>query len=209
MRFSDVRVQHIYSVDFDPVHVCEFNRKHFAIVLKKNTDKKTVIVMPLTTSSKGEGGNKVNLGVIDTLPQALKVYSTYAVYNQMRTLNTDRFKPMLDGENNIIEFSVDDLVFSRLFDFGITDLTYNMKQDEKILLLKSLYNKECANKAINLAYNIIRLQKQIDKIQEEVSRIETEIQNILYNVPYEAELCQSDVDNGIDAILKDIIQKNS
>ncbi|MDR1550194.1 MAG: type II toxin-antitoxin system PemK/MazF family toxin [Hungatella sp.] len=60
MRFSDVKVQHIYSVDFDPVNICEFNRKYFAIVLTKNIDKKTVIVMPLTTSSNGEGENKVN-----------------------------------------------------------------------------------------------------------------------------------------------------
>jgi hypothetical protein len=58
------------------------------------------------------------LGGINTLPQALRDCSAYAVYDQKHTLNTDRFRPMLDGENNIIECNMNDLIFNQLLDLG-------------------------------------------------------------------------------------------
>lgn len=54
MRFSDIKIGHIYNVIFDPVRFCEFNGKHLALVLKKNNDRKTFIVMPLTSESNGD-----------------------------------------------------------------------------------------------------------------------------------------------------------
>lgn len=48
MKFSDIQVGYIYNVIFDPVRNCEFNGKHLALVLKRNNDKQTFIVMPLT-----------------------------------------------------------------------------------------------------------------------------------------------------------------
>lgn len=62
MRFSDIRVGYIYNVIFDPVRTCEFNGKHLAVVLKKNNDKATFIVMPLTSAPSGAGVNKIKLG---------------------------------------------------------------------------------------------------------------------------------------------------
>lgn len=35
LYFSEIKEQHIYYVDFDPVKTCEFNGKHLVIVLKK------------------------------------------------------------------------------------------------------------------------------------------------------------------------------
>lgn len=54
MKFSDIKVKHIYNVIFDPVRDCEFNGKHLALVLKQNNDKRTFIVMPLTSEPNGD-----------------------------------------------------------------------------------------------------------------------------------------------------------
>lgn len=97
MRFSDIKVGYIYNVIFDPVRDCEFDGRHLAVVLKKNNDKATFIVMPLTSASNGDGVNKVKLGVMTTLPSSLKLNDTYAVYNQVRTVNADRFITLKEG----------------------------------------------------------------------------------------------------------------
>lgn len=85
MKYSDINIGSIYNVDFDPVRPCEFDKLHLALVLKKNNDKKTAIVLPLTSASNGNNVNKINLGKLDCLPSSLKTADTYAVYNQIRT----------------------------------------------------------------------------------------------------------------------------
>lgn len=37
-------------------------------MVKKNNDKRTCIVVPLTSKNNGEGVNKINIGHINTLP---------------------------------------------------------------------------------------------------------------------------------------------
>lgn len=91
MRFSDIKVGYIYNVIFDPVRDCEFDGKHLAVVLKKNNDKASFIVMPLTSAPNGVGVNKMDVGEMECLPTSLKNNHTYAVYNQIRTVNANRF----------------------------------------------------------------------------------------------------------------------
>ena len=69
MRFSDVKERYLYYVDFDPVRYCEFNGNHLAVVLKKNNDKRTAIVMPLTSRENGVGTNKILIDNIEDLPE--------------------------------------------------------------------------------------------------------------------------------------------
>ena len=65
MKFSEINVKCIYFIDFDPVQYCEFNGKHLAVVLKRNSDKQTYVVMPLTSKSNGVGFNKIKLNKIN------------------------------------------------------------------------------------------------------------------------------------------------
>lgn len=97
MRFSDIKVGCVYNVIFEPVRNGEFGGKHLAVVLKKNNDKATFIVMPFTSAPNGVGLNKVKLGIMDGLPLSLKCNDTYAVYNQIRTVNADRFIALKEG----------------------------------------------------------------------------------------------------------------
>ncbi len=101
MKFSHIKPRSIYIVDFDPVRQCEFNGRHLALVLKRNNDKNTFIVMPLTSSPNGENINKINIGNIDTLPPSLRNNITYAVFNQIRTVKADRFIALKDGNKRV------------------------------------------------------------------------------------------------------------
>jgi PemK-like protein. len=97
MQFSDILVQHLYFVNFDPVQQCEFDRQHLALVLKRNNDNRTFVVMPLTSQPNGDGVNKKRLGMISMLPPNLATNVTYAVFNQVRTVNASRFSSIKNG----------------------------------------------------------------------------------------------------------------
>ena len=97
MRFSDIKEGFIFYVIFDPVRDCEFDGRHLAVVLKRNNDKATFIVMPVTSAPNVVGVNKIKLGAMNSLPSSLKTYDTYAVYNQVRTVKADRFIALKEG----------------------------------------------------------------------------------------------------------------
>ena len=205
MKFSDILVKHIYNVIFDKVLPCEFDGKHLALVLKRNNDKKTFIVMPLTSEPNGVGINKIKLHTITSLPSSLRKNDTYAVFNQIRTVNASRFISLKEG-SNVIQSNIDDDTFYHLLSLGIKELMLNLDQDEKIYLLKKLYEKECINKAKDLAYNILKLKKEIENNIEKMAAIKIEIKGILNNIPYSLE--QKYIDDGIKDILDDVFLGN-
>lgn len=141
MRAGDIKAGHIYNVIFDPVRDCEFDGKHLAVVLKKNNDKSTFVVMPLTSSPNGNGINKIFTGKILTLPSSLRTNDTYAVLNQIRTLNASRFISLKEGRETI------DVIFAKeklhqLMLLAVKELVYSMDQDSKISLFKTAYEQE-------------------------------------------------------------------
>lgn len=218
MRFGDIKVRHIYNVIFDPVRYCEFNQKHLALVLKKNNDKQTFVVMPLTSEPNGDGVNKIRVGSIESLPSSLKSNETYAVFNQIRTVNASRFISLKEGDK-IIDVNIDDELFLKLLDLGTSDIMFDLTYDEKIRLYKSKYDQTRVSKAINLAYNILALKNQVTALIKddednplikdknmEIQRISLEIKDTLNNVEY--TLSSNHINNGIDKILADILEKD-
>ena len=197
MRFSDVKVGYIYNVIFDPVRACEFSGKHLAVVLKKNNDKKTFIVMPLTTASNGEGTNKLKIGTIKNLPSSLKVSETYAVYNQIRTVNVERFIALKEGIN-IKECQMEKDVFHKLLFLGLKEILYSISQDEKIEILKTAYETELIFKARNLAYEIIALKKKSDSNEERIENLLAQIKELLKGITY--SLDSQSIKDGIETI---------
>lgn len=204
MRFSDIKVRYIYNVIFDDVRYCEFNGRHLALVLKRNNDNQTYIVMPLTSESNGNGTNKFKIGEINSLPTSLRSNETYAVYNQVRTVNANRFISLKQG-TNVVESKIDDLMFCKLLNFAVSEIMFNLNQDEKINILKDLYENEAVAKAKDLAYTIIKLKKEIQCSEEKIKSLEKEIKETLNNIPYKLE--QKYIDDGISFIFDNILKK--
>lgn len=199
MRASDIKVGYIYNVIFDPVRDCEFDGKHLAVVLKKNNDKTTFIVMPLTSARNGSGINKLHVGQITSLPVSLKSNDTYAVFNQIRTVNASRFISLKEGKA-VIEALFPREKFDELLVLAIKELVYSIDQDSKIRLLKTAYEQACVEKAKDIAYHIIALEKSSDSNDVIITELEAQIREILFNISYALE--QKYVVDGIENIFK-------
>ncbi len=197
MKFSHIKPRSIYIVDFDPVRQCEFNGRHLALVLKRNNDKNTFIVMPLTSSPNGENINKINIGNIDTLPPSLRNNITYAVFNQIRTVKADRFIALKDGNKRVNSY-VDENTFLNILQYAVNELTFHLDLDKKVNFCKELYNQACVDKAINSAYNIIKLQRELDINHKEITFLYKSIAEDLATVQY--SLAQEHVNAGIQDI---------
>ncbi len=97
MKATDVKVGYIYNVDFNPTEIGEFDKNHLAVVIKKNANKVTYVVIPMTSNQKGEGVNKISLGKLSCLPTNLRNAVSYAVVDQVRTVNAKRFSPLIEN----------------------------------------------------------------------------------------------------------------
>lgn len=216
MKLGNIKTRHIYNVIFDPVRYCEFNEKHLALVLKKNNDKQTFIVMPLTSEANGNGVNKIKIGIIESLPSSLRSNETYAVFNQIRTVNASRFISLKEGEN-VINVKINDELFLKLFDLGISDMMYDLSYDEKIILYKSKYEQTCVSKSIELAYNVLKLKTETETLTKnnpdnplindnkiKIERLKLEIRDTLNNI-IGYTLSAKHIENGIDKILVEIL----
>lgn len=197
MRFSDIKEGYIYNVIFDPVRNCEFNGKHLAVVFKKNNDKETAIVMPLTSSPSGVGANKIKLGPMDCLPISLKRNDTYAVYNQIRTVNADRFIALKEG-TMIKECKMEKDVLYHLMYLSLRELVFNVPQDDRIGILKYAYETELISKAKDIGYQIVKLRKKGEPDKKLIDELLLQIKEIIKNVPYSLE--EKFVADGIEAI---------
>jgi mRNA-degrading endonuclease toxin of MazEF toxin-antitoxin module len=198
LRFSDIEVGHIYNVIFDPVRDCEFDGKHLALVMKRNNDKTTYIVMPLTSAPSGAGINKIDIGLIASLPTSLRRNRTYAVFNQIRTVNASRFIALKEG-SKVVECPIASGVFSELLMLGIKEIIYSVSQDDKIVILKKAYEDECVIKAKDLAYTIKGLQKSNAASGDEISVLKQEIKKSLQGISYSLE--KQFIEDGIQGIL--------
>ena len=201
MRVTDIKVGHIYFVDFDPVRECEFDRRHLAIVMKKNNDNKTFVVMPLTSAYNGNGINKCKLeNAIFGLPSSLASNDTYAVYNQLRAVNASRFIAVKD-EGNTSTVSLKQETFLELFNLTILDLMHNLNMEDKLNILKTGYEKQSLSKATSLAYDIIKKEKALENKMQDILYMKNELWGIIRNVPsiLEAE----NIDSAVLQVFKD------
>ena len=201
MKLSEIKIGHIYYVDYEPVRNGEFNGKHLSVVLKRNNDKYTYVVMPLTSSANGDGVNKLNIGKVVGFPPNLLVKDTYAVYNQVRTVNASRFYAVKSGSNKI-DVPLDKAILLKLFELATQDMIFNLPQDDKILVLKNAYAGERFNKAKDLAYKIIKLRKAND---EAITALRTEIRDILKDASYMLDAKQ--ITDGIQEIFDDALNR--
>lgn len=202
MRFSEVKERHLYYVNFNQVRGCEFDGNHLVVVLKKNNDKKTAIVMPLTSKPNGLGTNKLLIDPIADLPERLKVHNSYAVYDQVRTVNFNRFEPIYKEMNGHEEVTVkiDDSIFMELILMGTGELEKKLVLEEKLILYKQKLNNSINEKIINLAYELIKSQGN----EEEVKRIKEEIRVIIMN-KMEYKFTDKEKEDGIQNIINSII----
>jgi len=182
MKYSDIKPKHIYYVMFDPVQGNEFRGNHLALVLKLNKDKRTAVVLPLTSSPQGAGGNKISLGYILSLPANLRKTETFAILDQVRTVDFTRFK-QADEKGKFILPVIDGNLFLKIWINIFSESIFNIALDDKIHISELLYSQSLGAKLQDLAYN---LKKEINSSapdMEKILGIENKIIEIINNVP--------------------------
>ena len=156
--------------------------------------------MPLTSAPNGAGVNKIKLGAMNSLPSSLKSNDTYAVYNQVRTVNADRFIALKEGRA-VKECQMEKQIFHKLLFFGLREMVYSIPQDERIEILKCAYEAEVVLKAKDIAYRIVKLRKEESSDKEQIDELLVQIRETIKGVTY--SLDKQLVKDGIDAIFNE------
>lgn len=204
LRFSDVYEKHIYYVIFDPVEDCEFNGRHLALVIKKNKDGKTAIVVPLTSKENGVGSNKVNIGKIPNLPSNIRNNDSYVVYNQVRTVNCSRFIALKEGQARTrVSVPVDPELFNSILSICSDELFSAVSNGEKLNHHYMKYVELSVQELINDAYAIIKLLKQdlVKEIRDEINQISSRIKALSNNINFSEHIGDIDRKNGVVEII--------
>lgn len=200
MWFKDIKERRVYYVDFSPVKFGEFptnSKLHLAIVLKKNNDKNTVVVVPLTGNESGLGKNKECI-LINSLPKRLKGKKSYIVKDQIRTLNVERINKIYDN-NNEVDVFIEDELYLKVIKFIQEEVSKKITLDEKIEVYKDKLSELYKLKLVELAY--------IVKRGENIESIRTKIEGILYN-DIEYKFTDKEKEDGIENIINSIKEKN-
>lgn len=154
VSFNDAKVGRILFANYDQVMKPEFNGNHLSIILKKNTDNSTVIVLPLTkVAAYNSDSSKKSLGIISTLPESLRQHRSYYVYDQVRTLNTRRLSHILDNGKPLEVFVGEDKLKEVLLDC-VKELDYALSVEEKDEHYFKLFIYARTRHIISVAYDI-------------------------------------------------------
>ena len=217
MRYSDIKVGDIYFADLEPVKKYEFGGNHLSLVLSKGKDKRTVTIISLTSKESGVGTNKIDVGLIPTLPKRIshdkhgKEIKSYVVLDQVRTVVSNRIQYIKDGKkndgtDNFIECSIDPFLFSeivqRLADLVITNLK---NKDEIAKYHKESFFHYCVKEIINLTYDVIKEKEDIADKKNEIKYLYANALAIEKGFLIDAYLDANDVKNKVLEKIHEIV----
>jgi len=102
IRFSDLRQGEITFVDLEPIRkMDEFGGNHLCIIVKKCSDKKTVVVLPLTSKTRSDHPDKIDITKeIRDLPARFSGNNSIAALEQVRTVSVDRLQSIYNGRDS-------------------------------------------------------------------------------------------------------------
>ena len=216
MRYSDIKVGNVYFVDLNPVRKYEFGGNHLGIVLRKGKDQRTVTIISLTSNSSGVGENKINIGVIPSLPTRLRQdrngnpLDSYVVLDQVRTVVVSRVAEVLGGQNaNGTDIKIDCPVGFSLFNDinrALANSTIsNVVNDEVIWT----YHKESfidfsVKKMIDLTYAVIKDQENENE-RNALKYLYNAVKAVKDDFSIEEYLNKNDVQNKVSETLLEIV----
>lgn len=119
------------------------------------------------------------------------------MYNQVRTVNADRFIALKEG-SAVKECPMEKHIFHKLLFLGLREMVYSIPQEERIEILKSVYEAELISKAKDIAYQIVKLRKDENPNKEKIDELLVQISETIKGITY--SLDKQLVKDGIDTI---------
>lgn len=215
MRYSDIKVGNIYFADLDPVRAYEFGGNHLSIVLSKGHDKRTVTIVSLTSNSSGQ--NKIDIGIIPTLPQRLiqdkdgNPNKSYVVLDQVRTVVANRVQDVMDGKNlddtnKIIDCSIGSSIFSEIVHkLASLNISFLNDEEEVAEYHKNEFFHHCVNKMIDLTYDVIKGKGNVTDKKEDIKYLFTNTLAIDKDFSIGTYLNSSDMTNKVSEKISEIV----
>ena len=93
------------------------------------------------------------------------------------------------------------LTFRKLLFLALREMVYSIPQDERIEILKSVYETELVSKAKDMAYQIVKLRKNENPDKKQIDEFLVQINETIKGVTY--SLDKQFVKDGIDAIFNE------
>lgn len=188
LRFSDIKVGHIYYADLNPVKQYEFGDNHLCIVLEKCLDKRSVVIISLTSKSSGVGGNKEKLGVVQELPKRLtekkgNPVNTYIVFDQVRTVVCNRLQYIYDGKdengnNKLVEVPVGAAIYKNIIS-QLADLKVkNLSVEEQARYHKNKLFDLTLDMLLENIFSVIKGNLVINDVHQKINEAYTLLSNI-------------------------------
>lgn len=205
LQHSIIKTGCIYYVDFEPTQKSEFNGKHLSLVLRKNDDNYTLIVLPLTSSNKGLGKGKIDLGILNCLPINLQNKTSYAVVNQVRTVNCSRLSS-IKHNGKYIAPKVDNTIINTVFTAIITDMTYNVNIKIKNGTYREIFINSSVQIVNSLLYNIDKELKNKNTDENKISKLKSDILDIIAYIPYKIIL--EKIDDNVKSLAENLFLEN-
>ena len=216
MRYSDIKVGNVYFVDLNPVRKYEFGGNHLGIVLRKGKDQRTVTIVSLTSNSSGVGENKINIGVIPSLPTRLgqdrngKPLDSYVILDQVRTVVVSRVAEVLGGQDaNGTDIRMDCPVGFSIFkdiNQALANSTIsNVVNDEEIWTYHKDSFIDCSvKKMIDLTYAVIKDQEKENE-RNTLKYLYNAVKAVKDDFSIEGYLNKNDVQNKVSETLFEIV----
>lgn len=89
-------------------------------------------------------------------------------------------------------------IFHKLLFLGLREMVYSIPQEERIEILKSVYEAELISKAKDIAYQIVKLRKDENPNKEKIDELLVQISETIKDITY--SLDKQLVKDGIDTI---------
>jgi hypothetical protein len=161
-------------------------------------------VLPLTSSSKGLGKGKIELGVLNCLPLRLRSSITYAAVNSIRTVNCSRFSPIHDNGSAVeSKMDTEKLKYSLLS--IINDMTFNTDEKLKAAIFKEVHINSSVKLLNNLLFKFNNETKN-GKNKAVISKLKNEILDIMTYIPY--KVFKSRIDSAVKPLAKKLFLRN-
>lgn len=161
MKYSEIKVKHIYYADLKPSLEGEFGGTHLCLVISKSDDEKTVNIVSLTSKQNliFDEGTKYKLSSIINLPIRLshkngKQVDSFCIISQIRNVAVSRIQSILNGQNSNGSIKVDCYIDNKEFE----DIIYKLSDHYPSKLISNLSNFEENLRKVNI-YTIDRLKQ--------------------------------------------------
>lgn len=180
IRFSNLRQGEITFVDLEPIrNMDEFGGNHLCMIVKKCSDKKTVVVLPLTSKTRSDHPDKIDITKeIRDLPARFSGNNSIAALEQVRTVSVDRLQSIYNGrdsqgKNILVNPFVSQVGFTNIVTLLAQRKIDLLSPEDQHSFYEEMHINSLTNKFLNELFKVIRKEATLSSVASNVKQMST------------------------------------